>query len=95
MAPLEDRSQIIVNISMPEGATYEMSLDYNEEISRMATEVVPENERQGILALTRGSWSFVTCPVDHSGRMRDRSQMEIARDLTAEASVQKPGPWPG
>ena len=90
MAPLEDRSQVIVNIAMPEGATYEMSLDYNEEISRMATEVVPEHERRGILALTRGSWSFVRVLLN-SPDERERSQMEIARDLTAEARTRTRG----
>ncbi len=90
MAPLEDRSQIILNISMPEGATYEMSLDYNEEIAQMATEVVPENERQGILALTRGSWSFVRVLLTPPGE-RERSQMEIARDLTAAARTKTRG----
>ena len=90
MAPLEDRSQVIINISMPEGATYEMSLDYNDEISRMATEIVPENERRGILALTRGSWSFVRVLLN-SPNERERSQMEIARDITAEARTKTTG----
>ncbi len=83
MAPLEDRSQVIVNISMPEGATYEMSLAFNDEIARTAEEIVPENERRGILALTRGTWSFVRVLLRPPGE-RDRSQMEIARDLTSE-----------
>ncbi|MFP4366296.1 MAG: efflux RND transporter permease subunit, partial [Bacteroidales bacterium] len=90
MAPLEDRSQVIVNISMPEGATYEMSLDYNEEIAQMATDVVPENERRGILALTRGNWSFVRVLLNSPGD-RERSQMEIARDVTASVRTKTVG----
>jgi multidrug efflux pump len=84
MAPLEDRSQVIINIAMPEGATYELSQDYNEEIAQMTTDLVPEHEREGILALTRGSWSFVRVLLVPPG-MRERSQMDIARQLTAEA----------
>jgi multidrug efflux pump len=82
MAPLEDRSQVIVNLSMPEGATYEMSLAFNDEIAEIAKEVVPEHERLGILALTRGTWSFVRVLLTPPAE-RDRTQMEIARDLTA------------
>jgi multidrug efflux pump len=82
MAPLEDRSQVIINISMPEGATYDLSQSYNEEIAQTTKEVVPEDERVGILALTRGSWSFVRVMLTPPSE-RDRSQMEVARDLTA------------
>jgi multidrug efflux pump len=84
MAPLEDRSQVIINISMPEGATFELSQDYNEEIAQMAADVVPEHEREGILNLTRGTWSFARVLLKPPSE-RERSQMEIARDLTAEA----------
>ena len=84
MAPLEDRSQVIINISMPEGATFELSQDYNEEIAQMAADVVPEHEREGILNLTRGTWSFARVMLKPPSE-RERSQMEIARDLTAEA----------
>ncbi len=83
MAPLEDRSQVMINITMPEGASYEFSQSYNEEIAQMAKDVVPEHERDGILALTRGSWSFVRVLLKPPAG-RERSQMEIARDLTVE-----------
>ena len=90
MAPLEDRSQVIINISMPEGATYDLSQSYNEEIAQTTKEVVPENERVGILALTRGSWSFVRVMLTPPSE-RDRTQMEIARDLTAAVRVKTRG----
>ncbi len=83
MAPLEDRSQVIINITMPEGASYEFAQSYNEEIAQMTRDVVPEHEREGILALTRGTWSFVRILLKPPGE-RERSQMEIARDLTVE-----------
>ncbi len=90
MAPLEDRSQVIINISMPEGATYDLSQSYNEEIAQTTKEVVPENERVGILALTRGSWSFVRVMLTPPSE-RDRTQMEIARDLTAAVRLKTRG----
>jgi multidrug efflux pump len=84
MAPLEDRSQVNINISTPEGATYEYSLDYIEEIAAMVNEVVPEEERIGVLAMTRGSGGFVRVMLTPPDE-RDRSQMEVARDLTMGA----------
>jgi multidrug efflux pump len=84
MAPLEDRSQISISISTPEGATYEYSLDFIEDISSMVNEIIPENERTGVLAMTRGSGGFVRATLVPPGE-RERSQMEIARDLTAAA----------
>ncbi|MDR2888118.1 MAG: efflux RND transporter permease subunit, partial [Bacteroidales bacterium] len=40
MAPLEDRSQITVNASSPEGSTYEFMLGYNDDLSAMADTLV-------------------------------------------------------
>jgi multidrug efflux pump len=84
MAPLEDRSRVNLNISTPEGATYEYSLDYIEDIAAMVNEMVPEDERNGVLAMTRGSGGFVMAMLVPPSE-RDRSQMEIARDLTMGA----------
>lgn len=84
MAPLEDRSQVNINISTPEGATYEYSLDYIGEIAEMITELVPDEERDGIQEMTRGSGGFVRLmlvPPDQ----RDRTQMEVAAQITSEA----------
>jgi hypothetical protein len=49
MAPLEDRSQVIVNISMPEGATYEMSLAFNDEIAQTPKKLCP----------TMSAWAYL------------------------------------
>jgi multidrug efflux pump len=84
MAPLEDRSQVSINISTPEGATYEYSLDYIEEIAAMVGEVVSPDELEGILAMTRGSGGFVRAILVPPSE-RDRTQMQIAARLTAEA----------
>ncbi|MGF1585427.1 MAG: efflux RND transporter permease subunit [Bacteroidales bacterium] len=84
MAPLEDRSRVNINISTPEGATYEYSLDYIEDIAAMVNEIVHEDERNGVLAMTRGSGGFVMAMLVPPSE-RDRTQMEIARDLTMGA----------
>jgi multidrug efflux pump len=84
MAPLEDRSQVSINISTPEGATYEYSLDFIEEIAGMVTEVIPEEELDNVLAMTRGSGGFVRAALVKP-RERNRTQMEIAAQLTTEA----------
>ena len=34
MAPLEDRSQISVNTTAQEGATYEFNLDYIDDVAK-------------------------------------------------------------
>src|SRR5690554_1195058 len=57
MAPLEDRSQFNVNVSSPEGATYEFNYDYVEEVGQLVNEMVPEANK--ITTLVRGSWAFV------------------------------------
>ncbi len=84
MAPLEDRSQISINISTPEGATYEFAHDYIEDLAAMVSEIVDEEEIEAVQAMTRGSGGFVRVVlVPPSGR--NRSQMEIAAELSAEA----------
>lgn len=84
MAPLEDRSSISISISTAEGATYEYSLAYMEEIADMSTEIVPEEERTGVLAMTRGSSGSVRVSLVPPGE-RERTQMQIAEQITNEA----------
>ena len=80
LAPLEDRSQITINTSGSEGATYEFMRDYTESINLKIDSLVPESK-------------YVTARVS-SGRgniqvalnditTRERSQMEIAEQLSA------------
>ena len=81
MAPLEDRSQFNVNVSTPEGSTYEFNYDYVENISELVKEEVPEADN--IITLVRGSWAFVRAAlVDPSER--ERSQQEIVSDLSGD-----------
>jgi multidrug efflux pump len=84
MAPLEDRSQVNISISAPEGATYEYSLNFMEEIAEMVTEVMPEEELDNVLAMIRGSGGFVRATLVKP-KERNRTQMEIAAQLTTEA----------
>ena len=79
MAPLEDRSQIIIRSSAPEGATFEFIRDYTDRISAIADSVVPEKESN--ITMTRGGWSMVRMVLPDMNQ-RDRSQMEIANELT-------------
>ncbi|WP_238767253.1 efflux RND transporter permease subunit [Maribellus maritimus] len=81
MAPMEDRSQLNINITTPEGSTYEYNFDYVEEVNDVVNRLVPEAEK--VTAMVRGSWAFVRIVlVDPSER--ERSQQEIAAQLTAE-----------
>ncbi|MFW5792945.1 MAG: efflux RND transporter permease subunit [Bacteroidota bacterium] len=83
MAPLEDRSQIRINTQMPEGATFEFARDYVFDVAEMVMDEVPELE--GVIYMVFGSWSNVRVilvdPAD-----RDRSQQEIAKQLTEKVS---------
>ncbi len=52
MAPLEDRSQININTSAQEGATYEYILDYIDDVTKTVNDLVPE--RDGVISMVRG-----------------------------------------
>jgi multidrug efflux pump len=79
MAPLEDRSQVIIRATAPEGATFEYIRDYNDKIAHIADSVV--DEREAIIAMVRSSWSNVRVLLPDI-RERKRSQMEIAAELS-------------
>ncbi|SHF51257.1 multidrug efflux pump [Mariniphaga anaerophila] len=81
MAPMEDRSQFNINVTPPEGATYEFNYDYVEKVGELVEEMVPEAEK--VTTMVRGSWAFVRVVlVDPSER--ERSQQEIAADVSRE-----------
>jgi multidrug efflux pump len=84
MAPLEDRSQITIRSSAPEGATFEFIRDYTDRISMIADSVAPERESN--ITMTRGGFGMVRMVLPDM-RERERSQMEIAANLTR--AVQK------
>jgi multidrug efflux pump len=58
MAPLEDRSQFNVNITTPEGSTYEYNYAYSEDVAALVEETVPEADK--VTQMVRGG-SFAFC----------------------------------
>ncbi len=81
MAPLEDRSMLSVSVTTQEGATYEFTLSYIEEVAAHVEQTIPEYEK--VTGMIRGGFGFVRVllvPPD----ARQRSQQEIALQLAAE-----------
>jgi multidrug efflux pump len=78
MAPLEDRSQISINTTAQEGATYEYILSYIDDVAKTVTELVPE--RTGVISMVRGGGGFVRITLANPDE-RKRSQQEIADQL--------------
>jgi multidrug efflux pump len=82
MAPLEDRSQISINMTAPEGATYEYILGYSEEISGMVEKKVPE--RVSYTTMIRGG-SFANIRIIlQKPNERTKTQQEIADQLAID-----------
>ncbi len=79
MAPMEDRSQITIRTSAPQGATFEFTRDYTENISRIADSVA--NERESNVTMVRGGFGMTRIILPDM-RVRQRSQMEVADALT-------------
>ena len=79
MAPLEDRSQISVNTTMQEGATYEFTLGYIDDVAKTVNNLIPE--RNGVISMVRGGGGNVRVTLV-SPKERERSQQEIADELS-------------
>ena len=79
MAPLEDRSQISIRTTGPEGSTFEFLRDYTWEIAKIADSVA--YERDAIIAMNFSSWGQVRVLLPDINQ-RKRSQMEIANELS-------------
>ena len=85
LAPLEDRSQITINTSGTEGATYEYMRDYTESINLMADTLVPESKYiTARVSSGRGNIQIALNDI----ATRERTQMEIAEILSAETKKQ-------
>jgi multidrug efflux pump len=80
MAPTEDRSQISISVTAPEGSTFEFYRDFTERISAIADSVAPER-RDNITQVSR-SRGFIRLLLPDI-KDRERSQMEIADALSA------------
>lgn len=80
MAPLEDRSQLTVRTSAPEGATFEFVRDYTDKISQIVDSVIPE--RAANISISRSSFGLVRIILPDI-KDRKTSQMEFADKLSA------------
>jgi HAE1 family hydrophobic/amphiphilic exporter-1/multidrug efflux pump len=85
-APYDDRSLGIVSVSTPEGATYEYTDRFMDDLSKLINDSIPEKK----VALVITSPGFLSSSVN-SGRVRlalvdpserEKSQKEIVDDLT-------------
>lgn len=85
-APYDDRSLGIVSVTTPEGATYEYTDKFMDDLSKLINDSIPEKK----VALVITSPGFLSSSVN-SGRVRlalvdpserERSQKEIVDDLT-------------
>jgi multidrug efflux pump len=85
MAPLEDRSNITVRTSAPEGATYEFVRDYTEKIYEIVDTVAYESESN--IAIIRSSFGMIRILLPDI-KDRKRSQMEVADAVTAAVRKQ-------
>ncbi len=81
MAPLEDRSQITVNMSATEGATYEFILAYADDLAKLVEEKVPE--RISYTTMIRGGVMANIRLMLGKPDERERTQQEIADDLAS------------
>ena len=79
MAPLEDRSQVMVRTTLPEGATYEYTRDYTTRISHIVDSLVPEKESN--MTIVFGTFGMVRLTLPDMNE-RSRKQMEIADELS-------------
>lgn len=83
LAPVEDRGEMRVNISGPEGATFSYMDNVLDEMTTDFMEQIPENEREGITTVT--SPGFGTSSTNSGflrliltdASQRDRSQQEV------------------
>ncbi len=79
LAPMEDRSQVTVNMSAPEGATFEYLRDYSLKIEDLVDSLVPE--KRVMTNFVRSGSSFMSIMLADI-TARERSQMDIANVLT-------------
>ncbi len=81
MSPMEDRSQVSINATLPEGATYEYTLHYLEDISKTVENKVPEFDN--MMTMVRSGSGFVRVVLKEPDE-RERSQQDIADMLSDE-----------
>ena len=85
LSPLEDRSQVSINIRGPEGATFEFVRDFSEKLEDIADSIA--YERKYVTTRAWGASGFITVILPDI-RDRIRSQMEVADLLSAQIRKQ-------
>ena len=82
MAPLEDRSQITINTSAAQGATYEFMLAYTDDLAELVEVKIPERIRYTTMVRggTMGNIRIMLKKPDE----RKRTQQEIADQLSID-----------
>jgi multidrug efflux pump len=80
MAPLEDRSQITVNTTTPEGSTYDFVLAYIDDLNKSVDHLVPE--RTGVISMIRSGNGNIRIMLV-TPKERERTQQEIADELAS------------
>lgn len=90
LAPIEDRGEVRIQSTMPEGTSYEMMDNYIMNMTRVVQEAVPESE--AVISVTAGGGGggssnsgFVRVVLKERDQ-RNRSQQEVADQLTALAA---------
>jgi multidrug efflux pump len=93
LAPMEDRSEIRVNATAPEGATFEYMDAYITQLRLAIEDEVAEHERDAIITITSPGWGGAAATNSGFARIilsprseRGRSQQEIADALTARVA---------
>ena len=81
LSPLEDRSQVTINVRGPEGATFEYIRDFSDKLEQIADSVA--YEKKAITTRAWGASGFITVILPDI-KDRERSQMEIADLISGE-----------
>jgi multidrug efflux pump len=89
LAPLDDRSALSLNLSTPEGSTYEYMDRYVGKVTDLANDSIPE--KSDFLTVTAPGFAGTGAPNTAFGRVilkekeeRKRSQSEIATHINAQ-----------
>ncbi len=82
MAPLEDRSQITINMSATEGATYEYMLAYADDLAGLVEQRVPERVRYTTM-IRGGTFANIRIVLEKPDD-RTRTQQEVADKLSLD-----------
>ncbi len=88
LAPIEDRGEIRINATGPEGATYEYMERVMDELDRELTEAIPESERVGLITMTSPSFGSASTNTGNirliltDASERTRSQQEIFEQVS-------------